>query len=91
MHWFLEKIMVKDTWKISESNFNPSTSFYLYAAADQTKAMADQMSGAAMAMPPDPKAAFKAEWEALEVVHHQWALCNAEAEILGISSHSKTE
>ena len=53
--------------------------------------MADQMSGAAMAMPPDPKAAFKAEWEALEVVHHQWALSNAEAEIIGISSHSKTE
>jgi hypothetical protein len=27
--------------------------------------MADQMSGAAMAMPQDPKAAFKAEWESL--------------------------
>lgn len=36
--------------------------------------MQDQMSGAAMAMPPDPKVAFKAEWEALEIVDHQWAL-----------------
>ena len=33
--------------------------------------MADQMSGAAMAMPQDPKAAFKAEWESLEIVQHQ--------------------
>ena len=28
-------------------------------AADQTRAMQDQMSGPAMAMPPDPKQAFK--------------------------------
>jgi len=48
--------------------------------------MADQMSGAAMAMPPDPKAAFKQEWESLEVVQHQWALRNVEAELLGLSS-----
>lgn len=61
------------------------------AAADNTKAMADQMSGAAMAMPPDPKAAFKAEWEALEVVQHQWSLRNVEAELLGTSAHSKIE
>jgi len=60
-------------------------------AADNTKAMADQMSGAAMAMPPDPKAAFKAEWEALEVVQHQWSLRNVEAELLGTSAHSKIE
>ncbi len=45
--------------------------------------MADQMSGAAMAMPQDPKAAFKAEWESLEIVQHQWALRNVEAELLG--------
>ncbi|XP_017782763.1 PREDICTED: ER membrane protein complex subunit 3 [Nicrophorus vespilloides] len=43
-------------------------------AADQSKQMQDQMSGAAMAMPPDPKVAFKAEWEALEIVDHQWIL-----------------
>nr|CAG4637264.1 EOG090X0B72 [Ceriodaphnia reticulata]SVE73126.1 EOG090X0B72 [Ceriodaphnia reticulata] len=62
-------------------------------AADQTKAMADQMSGAAMAMPQDPKAAFKAEWESLEIVQHQWALRNVEAELLGITAaaHSKTD
>ena len=32
------------------------------------------MSGAAMAMPQDPKAAFKAEWEALQMHTHQFAL-----------------
>ena len=55
--------------------------------------MSDQMSGAAMAMPQDPKAAFKAEWESLlEIVqHHQWALRNVEAELLGTTSHSKTD
>ncbi|XP_022206288.1 ER membrane protein complex subunit 3 [Nilaparvata lugens] len=45
----------------------------------------DQMSGAAMAMPLDPKAAFKSEWEALEICEHQWALANIEAELLGTS------
>lgn len=30
-----------------------------FLAADQTKVMQDQMSGAAMAMPPDPSKAFK--------------------------------
>ena len=53
--------------------------------------MADQMSGAAMAMPQDPKAAFKAEWKSLEIVQHQWALRNVEAELLGTTSHSKTD
>lgn len=52
-------------------------------AADQTQAMQDQMSGAAMAMPPDPKQAFKAEWEALELCDHQWALKNVEEELMG--------
>lgn len=36
--------------------------------------MQDQMSGAAMSMPPDPKQAFKAEWEALELVDHRFFL-----------------
>ncbi|XP_059474271.1 ER membrane protein complex subunit 3 [Neocloeon triangulifer] len=54
-------------------------------AADQAKHMQDQMSGAAMAMPQDPKAAFKAEWEALEICEHQWALSNVEAELVGNS------
>lgn len=51
-------------------------------AADQSKIMQEQMSGAAMAMPPDPKAAFKAEWEALEITEHKWALANVENEII---------
>lgn len=46
----------------------------LFSAADQSKQMQDQMSGAAMAMPTDPKVPFRAEWEALEIVDHQWAL-----------------
>nr|CAG4652073.1 EOG090X0B72 [Triops cancriformis] len=63
-------------------------------AADQSKAMQDQMSGAAMAMPQDPKAAFKAEWEALEVVDHQWALRNVENDLLGLTAsdpHPKSD
>lgn len=35
-----------------------------------------------MAMPPDPKAAFKAEWEALEITEHRWALATAESDLL---------
>lgn len=51
-------------------------------AADQSKVMQEQMSGAAMAMPPDPKAAFKAEWEALEITEHKWVLASVETELL---------
>lgn len=58
------------------------TNLFRYAAADQSKHMQEQMSGAAMAMPPDPKAAFKAEWEALEISEHQWALAWTEGELL---------
>lgn len=53
-----------------------------FVAADQTQAMQDQMSGAAGAMPQDPKAAFKAEWEALEITEYQNALQNAETDLL---------
>ncbi|KAI1299186.1 ER membrane protein complex subunit 3 [Halotydeus destructor] len=52
-------------------------------AADQTRVMQDQMSGAAMAMPPDPKQAFKAEWEALEICDHNWALKTVESDLVG--------
>lgn len=52
-------------------------------AADQTKVMQDQMTGAAMGMPPDPSKAFKAEWEALELADPQWALEGVEEEITG--------
>ncbi len=44
--------------------------------------MEEQMSGAAMAMPQDPKQAFKAEWETLQMCQHQWALRNVDADIL---------
>ncbi|XP_055931331.1 ER membrane protein complex subunit 3-like [Argiope bruennichi] len=54
-------------------------------AADQTRTMQDQMSAPAMAMPPDPKQAFKAEWEALEICDHQWILKNIEAELVDSS------
>lgn len=55
-------------------------------AADQARHLQDQMSGAAMAMPPDPKAAFKAEWEALEISEHHWALANIENDLMGLSA-----
>jgi len=51
-------------------------------AADQSRVMQEQMSGAAMAMPQDPKAAFKAEWEALEVAKHKWVLKDVESRFL---------
>jgi hypothetical protein len=60
-------------------------------AADQTRVMQEQMSGQAMAMPQDPKAAFKAEWEALEVWGHNWALKNIENELMGTTSSSPSE
>ncbi|CAK9295783.1 unnamed protein product [Gordionus sp. m RMFG-2023] len=51
-------------------------------AADQTKIMQDQMSGAALSMPPDPKQAFKAEWEALELCEHNYALKDIEDKMI---------
>ncbi|XP_017481902.1 PREDICTED: ER membrane protein complex subunit 3 [Rhagoletis zephyria] len=50
--------------------------------ADQTQAQADAMTGAAMTMPQDPKAAFKAEWEALEITEYHSALKNVEKDLL---------
>lgn len=48
------------------------------SAADQTQSMQDQMSlNAAGQMPQDPKAAFKNEWEALEITEYKNALQNA--------------
>ncbi|CAG0918115.1 unnamed protein product [Notodromas monacha] len=56
-------------------------------AADQARLMEEQMSGAAAAMgQQDPKAAFKAEWEALEISQHQWALKNVEQTLLASSN-----
>ncbi|XP_037710968.1 ER membrane protein complex subunit 3 [Drosophila subpulchrella] len=54
--------------------------------ADQTQAQADAMTGAAMTMPQDPKAAFKAEWEALEITEYHNALKNIDADMLTIVS-----
>jgi len=52
-------------------------------AADQTRMMQDQMAaGPAMGMPQDPSKAFKAEWEALEISDHNWALDNIEDDVL---------
>jgi len=51
-------------------------------AADQSRMMQDQMTMQAGGMQQDPKAAFKAEWEALEVTEHQWALKNSEQELV---------
>ncbi|CAL8382132.1 unnamed protein product [Boreogadus saida] len=51
--------------------------------ADQSRIMQEQMSGAAMAMPADTNKAFKAEWEALELTDHQWALDAVEEELMG--------
>ena len=54
-----------------------------FKAADQTKGMQEQFSGAGMAGPQDPQKAFKAEWEALEISSHHWALQGVEEDISG--------
>ncbi|CAD6192807.1 unnamed protein product [Caenorhabditis auriculariae] len=43
-------------------------------AADQSKAMEEQMTGAAISPQADPRGAFKAEWEALQMHQHQFVL-----------------
>merc|ERR1739838_207997 len=53
-------------------------------AADQARAMPESMSMQAGGMPPDSKAAFKAEWEALEVTEHTWALKNSDQEMMAL-------
>lgn len=50
-------------------------------AADQTRVMQEQMQ-MQMQMPQDPSKAFKAEWEALEIVCHEWSLENVEEEMM---------
>lgn len=56
-------------------------------AADTSRLLQDQVSGAAMSMPPDPKAAFKSEWEALEICEHTWALNGVNSDLLGLKSN----
>lgn len=55
--------------------------FHLPQAADQTSAMQEQMSGAAVSMPQDPKSAFKAEWEALEITEYENILQNVDSHV----------
>ncbi len=55
-----------------------------FPAADQSRVMQEQMTMQAGGMGQDPKQAFKAEWEALEVTEHVWALRNAESEMLAV-------
>lgn len=43
--------------------------------------MQEQMSGAAGSMPQDPKAAFKGEWEALEITEYQNILQNVDTQV----------
>merc|ERR1711945_19210 len=53
-------------------------------AADQSRVMQEQMTMQAGGMPQDPKQAFKAEWEALEVTEHTWALKNSDQEMMSL-------
>ena len=46
--------------------------------------MQEQMTMQAGGMPQDPKQAFKAEWEALEVTEHAFGLGNAEGEMMAV-------
>ena len=57
-------------------------------AADQARAMQESMSMQAGGMPPDSKAAFKAEWEALEMTDHTWALKNSDSEMMSLMEPS---
>lgn len=59
-------------------------------AADQSQMMQDQMSGAAMAMPQDPKAAFKAEWEALEITENNFILQNSASDLIKATTTTTT-
>lgn len=55
-------------------------------AADQSRIMQEQMAGPAAAMPQDPRQAFKAEWEALQLSPHNWALKSVEHELAAIKA-----
>lgn len=57
------------------------TNLFLGSAAgtmdDQMAMMAPQMAMAQQQAPPDPAKTFQGEWEALEIVNHEWALNTA--------------
>ncbi|KAI9585526.1 ER membrane protein complex subunit 3 [Glossina fuscipes] len=56
--------------------------------ADQTQAQADAMTMSAMSMSQDPKASFKAEWEALEITEYRNALHNVENDLLHLANEN---
>jgi hypothetical protein len=60
-------------------------------SADQSRVMQEQMTMQAGGMPQDPKQAFKAEWEALEITEHSWALKNAEMDMMAIVGPTKED
>ncbi|XP_043540776.1 ER membrane protein complex subunit 3-like, partial [Chiloscyllium plagiosum] len=51
-------------------------------AADHSRSLPHQITGSARSAPPDTNRAFKAEWEALEIVDHKWALDGVEDELM---------
>lgn len=59
--------------------------YELVLGADNTANQTAMMPDPTMAspqQPPDMQKAFKAEWEALEVVHHKWALSGCESQLI---------
>ena len=68
-------------WGHYRSNI-AKTEYFFQLAADQSRVMQEQMTMQAGGMPQDPKQAYKAEWEALEITEHNWALRNAEQEMI---------
>ncbi|XP_060108485.1 ER membrane protein complex subunit 3-like [Heteronotia binoei] len=53
-------------------------------AAEQNQLLQpDHFLGPPVPSPPDPNKAFKAEWEALELVSHRWALQDVEEKLMG--------
>ncbi|GCC39173.1 hypothetical protein chiPu_0022733, partial [Chiloscyllium punctatum] len=51
-------------------------------AANHSRSLPHQIAGSARSAPPDTNKAFKAEWEALEIVDHKWALDGVEDELM---------
>ncbi|XP_048346013.1 ER membrane protein complex subunit 3-like isoform X1 [Sphaerodactylus townsendi] len=53
------------------------------AAEHNQLLLQDHFLGPTVPAPPDPNKAFKAEWEALELVSHHWALQDVEEQLMG--------
>ena len=64
-----KKVIVLENGVITvQISLKPNIVFQL--AADQSRVMQEQMTMQAGGMPQDPKQAYKAEWEALEITEH---------------------